>query len=451
MSQTPDQPTAPVNPPLRDWLRDRRVVVTLVAIVVLLAAIPFGIGWLVYRFTHSITNDAFVEAHLVNLAPQVPGHIAQILVQEHDTVEKGQLLALIDPRPYERQVELSQSKLAVAQAEERAAETTLQRLRDEVPRRIAIAEKEEAVARDEEGKAEKFLELTRHDVDKSIEAAGASVEGARAVLVRATEDFKRYSKLYEEKSVPERRLEEATKDYKTARAELTVAETKLSQAEAAKRQIDIAERSRNATSRQIEKASKSVELAKLGSLQIEEADRQLKVKARLVEEAHSALAVAQTNLAYTRIVAPFPGTVVKRYRHLGDFVPVSASILTIYNPELTYVTAHMEETRLTGIAPGNEARLDIDAFRQPFRGRVVWINKATGANFALVPRDITSGEFTRIVQRVPIRIAIEKDERWPQLRPGLSVTVSIAHGPGDPEWARQAADEQRQLESGIRD
>src|SRR5947207_3385483 len=103
------------NPP---W----RVLLTLAGVVVLLAALPFAVGWLVYRFTHSITNDAFVESHLVNLAPQVPGHIARILVDEHDVVDKGQLLALIDPLPYERQVELSSAKLAVAVAEQRAAE-----------------------------------------------------------------------------------------------------------------------------------------------------------------------------------------------------------------------------------------------------------------------------------------------------------------------------------------
>src|SRR5262249_34866027 len=123
---------------------------------------------------------------------------------------------------------------------------------------------------------------------------------------------------------------------------------------------------------------------------------------------------------------------------------------SLYNPELTYVEANLEETKLPGVAPGNRVRLDIDAFSQPFRGRVVWINKATGANFALVPRNISSGEFTKVVQRVPVRILVEKDERWPQLRAGLSVTGAIEHGPGDPEWAKQAADEMRALEATVK-
>jgi len=111
------------------------------------------------------------------------------------------------------------------------------------------------------------------------------------------------------------------------------------------------------------------------------------------------------------------------------------------------VTANLEEDRLRGVAPGNPVELQLDAFSEPFRGRVVWIDKSTGAQFALMPRNVVSGEFTKVVQRVPVRIAIEKDERWPQLRAGLSVRAVIAHGPGDPNWAEQAAREMKELET----
>ncbi len=138
---------------------------------------------------------------------------------------------------------------------------------------------------------------------------------------------------------------------------------------------------------------------------------------------------------------------VKRYRHLGDFASPGVAILSMYNPDLTYVTANLEETRLPGVAPGNSVELQVDAFAEPFRGRVVWIDKSTGAQFALMPRNVVSGEFTKVVQRVPVRIQIEKDERWPLLRAGLSVQAVIAHGKGDPHWAEQAAREMRDLET----
>jgi len=165
-----------------------------------------------------------------------------------------------------------------------------------------------------------------------------------------------------------------------------------------------------------------------------------------VEDALRALAAAEDNLRYTEIRAPFPGVVVKRYRNLGDFASPGVAILSMYNPDLTYVTANLEETRLPGVAPGNPVELQVDAFAEPFRGRVVWIDKSTGAQFALMPRNVVSGEFTKVVQRVPVRIAIEKDDRWPQLRAGLSVRAAIAHGAGDPQWAEQAAREMRDLE-----
>jgi membrane fusion protein (multidrug efflux system) len=153
------------------------------------------------------------------------------------------------------------------------------------------------------------------------------------------------------------------------------------------------------------------------------------------------------NLRYTLIRAPFPGVIVKRYCHLGDYASPGVAILSMYNPDLTYVTANLEEDLLPGVAPGNPVELQVDAFAEPFRGRVVWISKSTGAQFALMPRNVVAGEFTKVVQRVPVRIAIEKDERWPLLQSGLSVRAIIAHGQGDPNWAVQAAREMKELEA----
>ena len=119
----------------------------------------------------------------------------------------------------------------------------------------------------------------------------------------------------------------------------------------------------------------------------------------------------------------------------------------MYNPDLLYVEANLEEDRLPGVEPGNPVHIKLDAFAEPFRGRVVWVNKSTGAQFALMPRNVVSGEFTHVVQRVPVRIQIERDDRWPRLRAGLSATVAIAHGPGDAAWAAEAARAMEELET----
>jgi membrane fusion protein (multidrug efflux system) len=422
-----------------------------VAALVLVAVAPFAVSWVVYRFTHSITDDPFVETHVVNIAPQeVSGHLVRYQVQEHDVVAAGQLLAEIDPVPYREQVALLQAKLGVAEAQLAAAQTSWERLQAQVPREIEVAQRALAAAKAEQARDEKTLQFTTEDTEKGIHEARSDLDAARARLVLAEEDHKRYTTLFAKEAATQRQSQEATRTYQTSQAEVKASEARLGRALAGEKKVEAVRQAAEAAAQQAQRAEQALEVAQTRRLEITEAERQVQIKQQQVGEARRALDVARTNLRYTRIVAPFPGVVVHLYRHLGDHVPAGTPVLSMYNPELTYVTANLEESKLEGVAAGNRVRLDVVAFSQPFHGRVVWINKATGANFALVPRNLSSGEFTYVVQRVPVRILVEKDERWPQLRAGLSVTVAIEHGPGDPEWARQAADEMRALEATLK-
>ncbi len=428
------------------WLR-----LAVVSGLILLVVTPLTVWWVVYRFTHSITDDAFVETHVVNIAPQeVSGHLVRYQVQEYDTVAAGQLLAEIDPVPYREQVALLEAKLGVAQAQLAAAKTSLERLQAQVPREIEVAERALDAAKAEQSQEEKTLQFTIEDVEKGIHEARSDLEAARARLDLAEKDQTRYAALFANEAATQRESQVATRTYQTTRADVKASEARLGRALAGTKKVEAARQAAIAAAHQAQKAERSVSVALTRRLEITESERQVEVNNQRVGEERRALDVAKTNLHYTRIVAPFSGVIVHLYRHLGDHVPAGTPVLSIYNPELTYVTANLEESKLEGVAPGNRARLDVVAFSEPFRGRVVWINKATGANFALVPRNLSSGEFTYVVQRVPVRILVEKDERWPQLRAGLSVTVSIEHGPGDPEWAKQAADEMRALEATVK-
>jgi membrane fusion protein, multidrug efflux system len=422
-----------------------------VSVLIVLVVAPFAVDWTVYRFTHSITDDAFVQTHLVNIGPQeVSGHLTRYLVQEHDVVAAGQLLVEIDPVPYREQVELLQAKLGVAEAQLDAAQASLEVLQAQVPREIEVAQKALAAARAEQARDEKTLQYTTEDVEKAIHEAQSDVAAAQARLVLAEKDHVRYTALFAKEAATQRQSQEATRTFNVTQEEVKAAEARLGRALAARKKVDAVQQAALAADHQAQKAEQALALARTRQLQIKEAERQVEVKRQQVRETQRALEVAKTTLGYTRIVAPFSGVVVKLYRHLGDHVPVGTPILAMYNPELTYVTANLEETKLEGVTPGNEVRLDIDAFSKPFHGRVVWINRATGANFALVPRNISSGEFTKVVQRVPVRILIDKDERWPQLAVGLSATVAIDHGPGDLNWAKQAANEMRALEATVK-
>jgi membrane fusion protein, multidrug efflux system len=417
---------------------------TALAVVLLI----LGAVWWSKRQSHSIAEDAFVEAHIVNVAPElVSGHIVSFFVEENSRVQKGQVIAEIDSESYRDQVELAHRKVEAAQAELIRQEAALARLRIEVPIQIEISRRTLAAAKADEARAQSGLKLTEDEVEHGIEEAQAGLDAATADLLLAQQDFDRFTNLQKEEAVSLRRAQEATQARDAAEAHRKLAATKLAKAKAERTQIEVAKQTAEAAAKTALKAAKGVDLASTGTDQIHEVELLAELKRVGVAEAKSALDAAQHQLEHTQIRAPFPGIVVKRYRNLGDFASAGVPILSMYNPDLVYVTANLEETRLGGVAPGNAVELQVDAFADPFHGRVVWIDKSTGAQFALLPRNVVAGEFTKVVQRVPVRIAIDKDDRWPLLRAGLSVRAVISHGAGDASAAQQAEREMADLES----
>lgn len=415
---------------------------TLIAVAILLALVIaggiWGLEFVQRRFTHSVSMDAFIESHLVNLAPQVAGEVVTMYVQEQELVKKGQVLAIVDPSIYQREVDLATAKLEVAKATLAKSEADLALIQQQVPQQIAVAAAAVATARDHQAKAAAAVEMITQDVDEAVVAAQRSVDAAEASLVMANEDFTRYTALYSDGSVTQRRFQEATKVRDVAAAERKVADAKLGQAEANRKQIEIAKQELAARTSAVAEAEAALELAKIGNTQIVVLERLVAERKQDIVEAERALELAQTNLSYTKVTAPYDGIIAKKWRHLGDYAHTGDPIFSMYNPDFMYVTVHLEETRLEGVNPGNWATLNLEAYSEPFRGRVVWIGSATGANFSLIPRDLSSGEFTYVEQRVPVRIAVMRDERWSKLKPGLSVTVEIEHGPGDANWAAEA-------------
>jgi membrane fusion protein (multidrug efflux system) len=343
-------------------------------------------------------------------------------------------------------VDLAQSKRDAAEADLHRQQAALDRLKEDVPLQIEIAKRSHVGALAELAKAEQALKFTTDEAEKTIDEADAALGVAGANQVLAQQEYDRFKELYSQAAVPQRRYQEVTRANDAALAEVRLAEARLAKAKAGLTKIQVVRREVEAARALADRAAKTIELAESGKIQIRETELLVEVKRKTLAEAESGLASARNTLGYTRIVAPLPGIVVKRTHNLGDFASPGTTILTLYDPDLLYVTANLEETRLKGVAPGNSVELYLDALTHPLRGRVLWINKSTGAQFSLMPRNVVSGEFTKVVQRLPMRIWIEKDERWAQLRPGLSVRVVIAHGEGDPEWAERTARQMEELE-----
>ena len=201
----------------------------------------FGTHWFIYRFSHSITEDAFVEAHIVNVAPEmVSGRIVRYLVEENDQVQQGQVLAEIEPVHYRDQVAQSQGQLELAQAELKRQEAGLAKLQKEVPLQVDVARQTLAAARIEEARAKDTVKLTTDEVNKTIEEEQAAVELAKAELTLAKQEYDRFTRLAAQDATTIRKAQEVTRTYDAGKADLRLANAKLAKAEASRTRIEVA-------------------------------------------------------------------------------------------------------------------------------------------------------------------------------------------------------------------
>ncbi len=411
--------------PTRAWLRSRPVLIAagLAGLLLLITLV----WWIGYRLTHSITDDAFIESDMIELAPRVEGQIAEMLVEDSQPIIRGQLLARIDPLPYQRKVAQAQAALKVAEADHATAIAALQRLEAQVPQQIAAAEHQFGVAQNEGKSAAHILVQSRATFEHDVKLAEQGLTASKANLDFARVTAERWNALVEDRAVaPEERDAKQT-SLATATAQHAQAGTRLAQAKSDLARVRSAEALALAAEQRGSEAQAQLAIARQGPLEIAEASRKVDAAAGRIEAALAELALQETQLGYTDVVAPFDGVVAKRFKFRGDFGTPGVPIFSLYDTENLYVTAHLEETKLAGVGAGHPVEVSVDAFSKPFDGHVLWVGKATGAQFALIPRNLSTGEFTKVIQRVPVRVAIERDERWPKLQPGLSATVAISH------------------------
>src|SRR5262245_15104283 len=266
----PPAPPAPPPQAARPWSKLLRGLILAVILLALVAAGgPLAYEWVQYRRSHSITDDAFVEAHIVNVAPQsVSGHIVRFLVDENDRVEQGQVVAEVDPVPYRDQVAVARAKLDTAEAELRRQQEALARLKIDVPLQIEVAKRTEATARADRAKADDSLKLTREEVARGIDAARPELDAARADYVLAKQEYDRFTSLFQQEAVTQRRAQEVTRAHAAAQAHVKLSEAKLAKALAEERKIEVSTRDVEAAHTVVQKAGKNVELAETGHDQI---------------------------------------------------------------------------------------------------------------------------------------------------------------------------------------
>src|SRR5215467_4912352 len=357
-------------------------------IVVLLAVavvVTITRNWNSWEGGHieQVTNDAYVRGDLTPLSTKVPGLVREVKVNDYQEVRKGDVLVQLDDDDYKAQV-------AQAVAGVEAAKAALENNRRQ--RELQDARIDRALAGIDQANAQ-------------IKAAQAGREAVEADVVRTRSERTRQEALLQTNSATRQKVEAAVADEQRFAAQAASRDADLAQARTLLRSNELAA--------EAERRSKNVLISQ---------------ETQLVADLHAreaALAVAQVNLGYTRIMAPADGTVGERQVRPGQLVAPGTQVMTFVE-NTRWVAANFRETQLTNIKVGDPAEIRVHVYPgQVIKGRVLEIAPASGSQFALLPPDNATGNFTKVVQRVPVKIALDDSPLTSRLRPGLSVVATI--------------------------
>jgi membrane fusion protein (multidrug efflux system) len=359
------------------------------------------------------TDDAYLRADLTPLSTKAAGLVASVEVSDYQRVKAGQLLARLRDEDYRAQVDQAEAGVQAAQG----ALINNQRQRELQDERVQQSQTGITSAEAEISAAEAGIQAA----NSALANARSGLAGTQAYVQRTSLERKRQESLFAAESSTRQKLEQAVADEERFQAERTSRQAEIDSAAAqlASRQADL-QRARA----HLESAREELEVQRLqrAVLDAQEQTLHADLKAR-----QATLELARTNLGYTRIVAPQDGIVSERKVRPGQLVSPGTQILSLVEPQV-WVEANYRETQLLKIRPGNPAVIRVDAFPHlVLKGRVEEISPASGSQFALLPPDNATGNFTKVTQRVPVKIILDDHQSGVErLRPGLSVVASIS-------------------------
>ena len=371
----------------------------------LLALVAVGVGT-TYALTYGreSTDDAQVEGRVLNVSPRVQGQVAKVLVIDNQVVEEGTPLVQLDPADFQVRLDAAKADLAAAQAQRDNAQANL-----DLTTKTAIANLRQAqggLAQAASGVNSSQAAVVQSQAD--IDAASARVKLTQTELTRV-------KNLQSTGSLSQAELDKAQADNDQASAQLAQAKARLVSSQA----------STIGSSGGVALAQGRVAAADTLVQQIEVAKANLALMVAKVAQSETAVRQAELNLSYTTIKAPRKGQIARRTVELGQTVDPSRPLMAIVPLDDTWIVANYKEDQLADMKPGQPVDLTIDSFgRRHFKGHVDSIAGGTGSRFSLLPPDNASGNFIKVVQRVPVLIRLDGDSGV-VLRPGMSVNTTV--------------------------
>lgn len=370
-----------------------------------LAVVALGAGGYVYmnRGLES-TDDAQIDADVLSVPARIGGTVRSVQFEENQKVEAGQLLAELDDAPARARFAQAQANLSAARAAANAAQ--LQAAMAQTNAKTGLASASAGLRSSAVGAQASVAQ---------INDAQARVQNAQAKLDEADLNVKRTQQLFDSGAAAGSLLDQQRTAQEVARTELTRAKAALESMQLAREQAQS----------QVAAAQAKFSQSNQVDVLVNEATARAEQARAAVGTAEAQLKLAELDLNYTRIYAPVAGVVSKKSINVGQNVVVGQGIVQLV-PQTYWVTANFKETQLAHMREGQPVDISVDAYSgEKLHGKVQSFSAATGSRFALLPPDNASGNFTKVVQRVTVRIALDSIPKGVQLRPGMSVDVEV--------------------------
>lgn len=393
----PDEPEEEARAPRK------RIFLIAGGIVVLALIVIFGIPWLRYTLSHQGTDDARVDADAVAVTSRIGEKIDKILVDANQPVHKGQLLVVMDNKD-----EIARLKQAQAQYD------------------LALANQRTNTVQGQGGVAQAQGEIGSQQAQVPVAQAG--VAQAEAQLAVTTAQLPAAQQAYDKAQADYTRVQSLVSTGDVARQQLDAVRAEAAQAAAqlrgARDQIGVAQAGVSAAQQKVSATSATVAAAQ-GGLTTAQGKLQQAADPSQVESAKAQLDLAKQNLTYTRITSPIDGFVGEKSAEVGQTVNAGMTLMTLI-PHKVYITANFKETQMGDMRVGQPVDIKVDAYKGvTFHGHVESINPASQNTYALVPAQNATGNFVKVTQRIPVRIAIDDQRNDMPLRPGMSVETYV--------------------------
>jgi membrane fusion protein (multidrug efflux system) len=384
----------------------------------LLALVAAG-AWAYFHFLDRVSSDdAQVDAHITAIAPKIPGNVLAVLVLDNQPVKAGDVLVRIDPRDYQARVDIARAALLQAESQLHTAQTVVPLTNDTTQSGASGAAAQLADAMAELDRARLGYEQA---AGSDIAVAEANVRTKQASNERAQADLARMKPLLDKAEISRLQYDAYQATARVAESEVHAAEQQMAsvQQTAGIRKAAVA-----AAQSRVSLAQAQMEASLANRKQVDVRRAESGTAAAGVEAARANLAAAELQLSYTTLAAPVDGVVTRKSVEPGQIVQPGQGLMTIIPLQDVWVTANFKETQLASVRAGQRAEIKVDMYGRGVSGHVDSISGATGSRLSLLPPENATGNFVKVVQRIPVKILIDQTNGL-VLRPGMNVDATI--------------------------